>query len=284
MSAQSNAPTIIKKKKVVSGDGHHGGAWKVAYADFVTAMMAFFMLMWLLGATTEKQRKGIADYFNPTIPVVRASGGGQGAFGGDSVYSENTLAQNGTGAGLARATEARQARGDTGQDNEDSTAAEENALVSQDALRDIERKLLAASGESMFSELLRRHVVTRISDEGLVVELFDTEETRLFDRDGQPAPELRSLIDQIVPVIAVVTNRIAIKGHVRAEPLVLREDTSWPRSTTRADSVRTLLETDAAFRNRILRVAGYADRAPSVANPMATRNGRVEIVLLRNGV
>ena len=79
MAGQSNAaPVIIKRKKIVQGGGHHGGAWKVAYADFVTAMMAFFMLMWLLNATTEKQRKGIADYFNPTIPINRISGGGEG--------------------------------------------------------------------------------------------------------------------------------------------------------------------------------------------------------------
>ena len=77
MAAQGNAaPVIIKRKKVFQGGGHHGGAWKVAYADFVTAMMAFFLLMWLLNATTEKQRKGISDYFNPTIPVNRISGGG----------------------------------------------------------------------------------------------------------------------------------------------------------------------------------------------------------------
>ena len=92
MSAQANArPIIIKRKKVIAGGGHHGGAWKVAYADFVTAMMAFFMLMWLLNATTEKQRKGIADYFSPTIPINRVSGGGDGSFGGDSVFSENTI-------------------------------------------------------------------------------------------------------------------------------------------------------------------------------------------------
>jgi chemotaxis protein MotB len=99
MAAQGNAaPVIIKRKKVVGGGGHHGGAWKVAYADFVTAMMAFFLLMWLLNATTEKQRKGISDYFNPTIPVNRISGGGDGAFGGDSVFAEETMAHDGTGA------------------------------------------------------------------------------------------------------------------------------------------------------------------------------------------
>ena len=100
-----NAPVIIKRKKIVVSTGHHGGAWKVAYADFVTAMMAFFMLMWLLNATTEQQRKGLADYFSPTIPVNRISGGGDGAFSGDSVFSEETLAQNGTGASSHKPTE-----------------------------------------------------------------------------------------------------------------------------------------------------------------------------------
>ena len=97
MSEPKTTPTIIKRKKVVSGGGHHGGAWKVAYADFVTAMMAFFMLMWLLNATTEKQRKGIADYFSPDIPVSRASAGGSGMFQGDSTFAEEVLARNGIG-------------------------------------------------------------------------------------------------------------------------------------------------------------------------------------------
>ena len=115
MSANANlAPVIIKRKKVVKGGGHHGGAWKVAYADFVTAMMAFFMLMWLLNATTEQQRKGLADYFSPTIPIVRISGGGNGAFGGDSIFSEMTLPQTATGASNKNPTAADQARGATG--------------------------------------------------------------------------------------------------------------------------------------------------------------------------
>jgi len=117
MARQGNAaPVIIKRKKIVGGGGHHGGAWKVAYADFVTAMMAFFLLMWLLNATTEKQRKGIADYFNPTVPVNRISGGGDGAFGGDSLFSEQTLAQSGTGASAMRPTDERQAMGVSGED------------------------------------------------------------------------------------------------------------------------------------------------------------------------
>ena len=92
MVGKNLAPVIIKRKKVIASGGHHGGAWKVAYADFVTAMMAFFMLMWLLNATTEKQRKGLADYFHPTIAVSRISGGGDGMLSGDSLFSEEALA------------------------------------------------------------------------------------------------------------------------------------------------------------------------------------------------
>src|SRR6056297_3830776 len=92
------APVIIKRKKVIAAGGHHGGAWKVAYADFVTAMMAFFMLMWLLNATTEKQRKGIADYFSPTAPISRLSSGSDGMFMGESVFAADVLPRMGVGA------------------------------------------------------------------------------------------------------------------------------------------------------------------------------------------
>ena len=88
------APIIIKKKKVSGGDGHHGGAWKVAYADFVTAMMAFFLLMWLLNATSEEQRKGLADYFDPSIPLSRNSAGGSGMMGGNEMLTPPETALN----------------------------------------------------------------------------------------------------------------------------------------------------------------------------------------------
>ena len=93
----SVAPIIIKRKKVIVVGGHIDRTWKVAYADFVTAMMAFFMLIWLLNATTETQRKGLADYFSPTIAISRVSAGGDGMFVGDSLFSDPTLANSGTG-------------------------------------------------------------------------------------------------------------------------------------------------------------------------------------------
>lgn len=279
MAAQGNARPIIKRKKVVKGDGHHGGAWKVAYADFVTAMMAFFMLMWLLGATTEKQRKGIADYFNPTIPINRVSGGGEGAFNGDSVFSEDTMAQSGTGAGLVRPTAERQARGSSGQE-----AVEDENPPSDEALEKIEEALLAFSGESAIRELVRQHIVTRVSDEGLVIEIFEREGAPLFTPDGTPRAELEQLVRPIVEALGVVVNGVAFEGHVASPPLVLRGRDPWTAAVSRADRVRELLEDGGLDVARSRRVVGYGDTDPVTSDPMAIRNNRIEIVLLRENV
>ncbi|KAJ57322.1 chemotaxis protein MotB [Actibacterium mucosum KCTC 23349] len=279
MSGTNVAPVIIKRKKVVAGGGHHGGAWKVAYADFVTAMMAFFMLMWLLNATTEKQRKGIADYFNPTIPVNRISGGGEGSFGGTSVFSEQTLAQAGMGASNKHATKQNQARGQSGlaeqgvQGNGASTAK----------MQELEDLLMARGGESMVSDQLLKHIVTRVTDEGLIVELFDREGAPLFSTNGQePSPQLRALIPVVAEVFGLVTNEVAVEAHTHAHPMVLREDPAWALSTARAQAVRTLLESAGIQTKRIQRVTGHADREPAARNPMAARNNRLELILLRD--
>ncbi len=175
MRAKDNAPIIIKRKKVIAGGGHHGGAWKVAYADFVTAMMAFFMLMWLLNATTETQRKGLADYFSPTIPVNRISGGGDGAFGGDSVFAEESLAQNGTGGSANNPGEAAAVSESSGADSSGQDKGSDDQ-----AFADIESVLAAQSGESMVSMMMQRHIITKVTDEGLIVELFDLPDEPLF--------------------------------------------------------------------------------------------------------
>src|SRR5690554_3047370 len=134
MATHGNAPIIIKRKKVVSGGGHHGGAWKVAYADFVTAMMAFFMLMWLLGTTTEDQRKGLSDYFSPSIPITRDSGGGDGLFGGNSMFTTEALQEE--TAGAAEGDPVDPASPDSAVASEVDAAAAELA-----ALRDFEEVL-----------------------------------------------------------------------------------------------------------------------------------------------
>ncbi|MFT6674863.1 MAG: chemotaxis protein MotB [Sulfitobacter sp.] len=277
MTAQATvAPVIIKKKKVIKGGGHHGGAWKVAYADFVTAMMAFFMLMWLLNATTEQQRKGIADYFSPTIPINRVSGGGNGAFGGESIFSEMTLPKNGTGATAPHSSLEDKARGSSGT-SDSAEEAEEEKFEALEAL------LMGRGGETMVMENALKHIVTRITDEGLVIELFELDDVYLFD-DGtdRPTQLLRDLTAVVAEMAKTVTNAIAVGGHVRAEPVVLAHSAVWGLSARRADQMRLLLQDASIAPKRIHRVTGYADRDPALRNPMARRNNRVEVILLRD--
>lgn len=277
MSAQANgAPVIIKRKKVVSGGGHHGGAWKVAYADFVTAMMAFFMLMWLLNATTEQQRKGLADYFTPTIPIMRVSGGGNGAFGGDSIFTEDTQAQNGTGSSAKSPAPVEAARG------ADVPSAEETA--EQDAVfTNLDEALKGFGGESSVMENALEHINTRITDEGLVIEIFSRDTLQIFEPEtATPTPLLLDLAALIAQISQTVTNEIAIGGHMRAQPLVLRNNPVWELSHQRAAQVRLLLEVNGIAAARTQRLTGHADREPVVRDPMALRNDRVEIVLLRD--
>ena len=271
------APVIIKRKRVVAGGGHHGGAWKVAYADFVTAMMAFFMLMWLLNATTEKQRKGLADYFSPTIPVNRISGGGDGAFGGDSMYSQKELAQEGSGAVSRKPADARQSRGETGVDKNEREAA------AMDQFRSVEEALTGRGGESMVSDQLLRHIVTRVTDEGLIIELFAIDGAPLFEEGSdRPTPLFVELTQMIARVAGKVSNGVAVGGHIRSHPVVLAKNPVWELSTQRAGRTRTLLEAAGLKPDRIQRVTGNADRKLAVANPMANRNNRIEVILLRN--
>ncbi len=268
-------PIIVKRKKVISGGGHHGGAWKVAYADFVTAMMAFFMLMWLLNATTENQRKGLADYFSPSIPVARISGGGDGAFGGDSPFSEEALAQNGTGATSENPTEGRQAMGLQG--------TEYDAEADEADLEEIAALLTGEGGDSVVSELARPHIETRLTDEGLVIEIFSRPGAPIFDPDtGSPQPWMTDLAVSMADLFGTVTNRVAVEAHIPAEPLVRLAASGWQRTTERAQALRALLEGGGLNPQRIARVTGHSDREPAVTPPIAPRNDRVEVILLRN--
>jgi chemotaxis protein MotB len=277
MAAQGNAaPVIIKRKKVVSGGGHHGGAWKVAYADFVTAMMAFFLLMWLLNATTEKQRKGISDYFNPTIPVNRISGGGDGAFGGDSVFAEETMAYSGTGAMDQKTS----ASAEDSQEKDGQGASGQGS--GQSELEDVEKALMARGGESNTMEQLLRHVVTKVTDEGLVIEIFDLPGAPLFDEDTAEPTEVTGAVSRLLAeVLGLTTNEIAVSGHLRAHPVTLIDNPVWDLSAERAQVTRKLLEEAGIDTHRMQRISGYADRKPAVADPAAERNNRIEVILLR---
>ena len=261
MSANANQPIIIKRKKVVKGGGHHGGAWKVAYADFVTAMMAFFLLMWLLSSASEEQRLGIADYFSPTIPFADTAPGGDGALNGDSMQTKDTLAQTGTG-GIA--------------DMEGGlTAAAETQ-----ALRDLESALMGMGGESFLTENAMRHVITKLTDEGLVIEVFDLPGAPLFrDDTDMPATVTQDIAGMLGRVLRVVTNDVAITGHVARS---LTDQKAWDLSSSRAGRMRLLLGDGSLDPDRMARVTGKADREQAVRDVTSERNNRLEIIVLRS--
>ena len=269
MSESNQRPIIIKRKKVVGG-GHHGGAWKVAYADFVTAMMAFFMLMWLLGATTDDQRKGLADYFAPTISIARTTGGGDGAFGGITQTAGRSTTQDGSG-GITTSTLHGFGQG-----------AESEAEA---ALREIAEAVLGRGGDSVIEELDRRNVTARLTDEGLVIEMFDLPGSPLFEiaPDGTPRPTdlLRRLAATVAGQAARTDGGVAISAYLAAAPLVRRDRPVWELSLARAQALRALMVRAGLEERRLRRVTGHGDRTAATAPAIADRNNRVEVVLLR---
>lgn len=265
-------PIIIKRRKAAAAHAHHGGAWKVAYADFVTAMMAFFLLMWLLNATTEDQRIALATYFTPTISISNTSGGGDGALGGDSIFAEDILAQMGTGATDARPTEASAARGDTG------SAPEENRFIAEDedaVARALDDTLKALGGESNLADDVLRHIHTRVTDEGVVIDIVGLATHPLFVPGGaDPTPRLRALIELVGDVLPIVSNDIAVSS--------VRQDGITPASgTARADAVAAVLAGGGLPSARIARVAGLSS-AP-IANTLGGRpDDQVTVTILRS--
>jgi len=275
MTSQSGTdrPIIIKRKKVVAGGGHHGGAWKVAYADFVTAMMAFFLLMWLLNATTEDQRIALATYFTPTISISNISGGGDGALGGDTIFAECTLTQMGTGATEVRPAEAQAARGDTGSTPEVNDAAARQDL---DIAAAIESALLASGGETNLADELLQHIRTEVSDEGVLIEISGLPDAALFERGGdQPTDRLAILIDMIGSVLPLVQNDIAVDAY--------RQDGITPVSgSDRAEAVAGLLTRHGLSPERIERVTGHATRETENLVTGTRPDDRVKLTILRN--
>lgn len=263
-------PIIIRRKKIYKvAAGHHGGAWKVAYADFVTAMMAFFLMMWLLGSTSEDQRKGIAEYFNPSIPLAAISGGGSDALGGDSLFTEKTKAQNGTGASSTKTYSK-----DSSPDMSDKTAQE---------IKD--EQLAAALKESMDKETLdiSEHLLIKMSPEGLVIELVDSEADPLFSvGDARPSSLMKSLIAMVADSFKTVENDVKIVGHTDSRSFNGgAQYSNWELSTDRANMARRLLISSGFKPGQIVEVSGKADTDHVSEDGLSAQNRRISITILK---
>jgi len=266
-------PIIVKKVTVVAG-GHHGGAWKVAYADFVTAMMAFFLLLWLLGATTEKQRKGIADYFTPTLVKMRQeSAGANGLLGGSSITDADNYPHRAGQTGTKSITIPRDT---TGGPKEGGTRALRVEKMKQQLAQKLQK-----------TETLRRLArQVRLVDtsEGIRIDLVDDADFSMF-RLGTTVltGEASELLQAIAATVASEGSGISIRGHTDAVPWRAGVSANnWSLSAGRAEATRQALMRQGVAEARFRRIEGVADRELLVRdNPADPRNRRISIVLMR---
>ncbi|MCW5750126.1 MAG: flagellar motor protein MotB [Alphaproteobacteria bacterium] len=286
--AGSNQPIIIIKKiRKVQGDGHHGGAWKVAYADFVTAMMAFFLLLWLLNVTTDVQKKGIADYFTPTSASRSESGAGR-ILGGRTLVTEGSRISEYGVPSVTLAIAPNETA--TSDDNLGRGPLNEEELRKQieereqKAFEQTEAALRQAIETSPELNELRRNILVDMTPEGLRIQIVDQQNQSMFPSGSAGMHErTRLLLQKVSQVVMQLPNKISISGHTDATPF--RGDAgygNWELSADRANASRRVLVEAGLPVPRIQQVVGKADQEPLFANDrMNPSNRRIAIVLLR---
>jgi chemotaxis protein MotB len=265
-------PIIVKRITVVAG-GHHGGAWKVAYADFVTAMMAFFLLMWLLGATTEKQRKGIADYFTPTLVKTRqGSAGSYGLLGGSSLTDVDNYPNHAGQTGTKAMTIPRDAAGGP---KDGGSKAKRTAALQQK----LQQKLQSSPSLAK----LAKQVHLTMTPDGIRLDLMDDADFSMF-RLGTTilTPQATQLVAVIAQAIATEPNGLTVRGHT--DSLQWRPGdpaNNWSLSAGRAETTRQALMRFGVSEKRFRRIEGVADQEPLVGgDPSDPRNRRMSILLM----
>jgi chemotaxis protein MotB len=274
-AAEPVRPVIVKKVYEISHGGHHGGAWKVAYADFVTAMMAFFLLMWLLGATTEKQRKALADYFAPTLVTQKQdSAGGSGFFGGDSIVSADKYPNRAGQTGTRSMTIPRDA---TGGPKEASGVGKDRAKFEQ-----LKQALAAKLSQNKELKRLARHIRFTETEQGLRIDMVDEADFSMFlSGTNILTPGATQLLGQVGSAIGELPNGIIIRGHTDAATFSSTLGANnWQLSADRAEMTRMVLTRKGVENTRFLRIEGVADREPYVPNDTYDpRNRRMSITL-----
>ena len=288
--AVGEAPIIIKKVKKGGGHGHHGGAWKVAYADFVTAMMAFFLLMWLINTTSPEQKRGIADYFAPASVSETTSGTG-GILGGTALGDDGAKASGSQAIIESLAPESPNPA--DGKATDASKAQDEQA--STDALREAlqkrEEAAFASAAQSLRQALqdmpelaeLSKNIIIDQTPEGLRIQLVDQEGRSMFNQGAaQPNDRAKLLLRAVAKVVNQLPNRISIYGHTSVSADGRKADGDWQLSAGRADASRRVLEGAGVDPDRVYQVSGKANSEPLYPDdPTLPGNRRIAIVLLR---
>ncbi|OYW36632.1 MAG: flagellar motor protein MotB [Hydrogenophilales bacterium 12-61-10] len=274
--SEQKAPIIVKRIKKVAG-GHHGGAWKIAYADFVTAMMAFFLLMWLLGSTAKGDLNGIAEYFKTPLKVAMQGGSGSG---------DSSSVIKGGGTDLSRKS---------GQVKKGETVKEKNSYNLEAAKAELERleaaklKLLKGRLEAEIDanptlKQFKRQLLLDITTEGLRIQIVDEQNRPMFKLAGaELQPYTKIILREIGKVLNDVQNRISLSGHTDATPYsnAGRGYSNWELSADRANASRRELVVGGMDETKMLRVVGLASSvAFNQAEPFDPVNRRISIIVM----
>ena len=262
-------PIIVKKVTVVADAGHHGGAWKVAYADFVTAMMAFFLLLWLLGSTTEDERKGLADYFTPTLVKTKEqSAGSHGLLGGSSLTDTDNYPHRAGQTATRAITVPRDAKGGP-----------------KESISPAKRMIARVAGNLKNNERLRRLMKqVRMVDttEGVRIDLVDDADFSMFVLGTTVlTSDANMLLRTIADAVGPEQGELTIRGHTDSLPWKSdAEQNNWSLSAGRAEATRQALMRNGIAASRFRRIEGVADRELLIAaNPQDPRNRRISILL-----
>lgn len=277
MSDESRRPIIIKRRKVVKG-GAHGGAWKIAYADFVTAMMAFFLLMWLLGSTTKGELNGIADYFKNPLRVTTQGGSGAG---------DATSVIKGGGKDLTRRS-GEMARGDIRNRKRpiDLKAAQAELDKNETArLEELKGRIDAVIEANPALKAYRSQLLIDITTEGLRIQIVDEKNRPMFELGrAQLMPQTKNILHEIGKVLNDVPNRISLSGHTDAAAYYGGERgySNWELSADRANASRRELLAGGMREDKVMRVVGLSSAVLlDKADPLNPINRRISVIVMK---
>jgi len=274
--SEQKAPIVVKRIKKVAG-GHHGGAWKIAYADFVTAMMAFFLLMWLLGSTTKGELEGIADYFKTPLKVAMQGGSGSG---------DSSSVIKGGGADLTRKS-GQVKKGETESEKKSynlKAAQVELERIETAKLKQLKKNLEVAIDANPTLKQFKRQLLIDITSEGLRIQIVDEQNRPMFNlASAELQPYTKIILHEIGKVLNDVLNRVSLSGHTDATPYANRERgySNWELSADRANASRRELIAGGMDEAKMLRVVGLASSVPfNRAAPHDPVNRRISIIVM----
>jgi len=293
-------PIIIKKIKKGGGGGHHGGAWKVAYADFVTAMMAFFLLLWLITQVPKEKLTGIADYFEPTVGLKANAGADlQGSVGNqDAGMKDKPASAPGvvfgappTDGPLVKAPEAND---EIEVDNDDADQLNLTMSEAEKVAAELEKKkfeeVKAEIEESLDKDAnlapFKQNLKIDQTEEGLRIQITDLEGVSMFEVGSSKLVEdVRPLLSTLTDIIEKVDNKVAIIGHTDSKLYKGANGyTNWELSADRANASRRFLHDNGLPDDRVYRTEGRADKEHFDPDPESPKNRRISIILLKKSI